>query len=225
MVIHFRERALTTHSLVNLLDDGVEVDAKDEYGDTMLLRAIKAKQFDLVIILLARGASPSLGSKAETRGQPLREAVRMNCSEVDRVLLQHGASLDDVDDFSKCIVQSLEISDTQMVETLLEHGPNPDTPLNSRDRCVLNHGISCHKDGLVNLCLDPNANVNIPDYLVHTAIFLAIQNDDIILVQKLIARGANLQVWDDAGFYLLTWAIIHNNEEIIMLTSGIDITK
>ncbi|KAJ8681929.1 hypothetical protein QAD02_017721 [Eretmocerus hayati] len=223
----FKMRELTAQSLIHLLDNGMEINSRETFEDTLLVQAIRAERCDLVVILLGRGADPSLGRKAEEQGQPLKEAIEMNSSEIVKVLLQHGAPLNNVDGVGICILEKLKAGETQMVETLLEHGLNPDTLLQSHDRCILNHGIRYGKKTLVDLCLKHNANVNIPDYLGHTAIFLAIQKCDKFLMQKLIACGAELEVWDNAGTYLLTWTIIYENEEMVMelLASGIDISK
>ncbi|KAJ8666750.1 hypothetical protein QAD02_008412 [Eretmocerus hayati] len=189
---------LTAAGLMNYLDNGLATDAKDEFGD-----------------------------EPNDPGQSLREAIKKGESDILKVLLQHGAELQNVDNLDGLIVDSLMKDDTDLVKTMLEHNLDPNISLESHDRCILNYAIKNDKEDLIELCLDLNSDVNIPNYLGHTAIFLAVEEGNKSLMGRLVSNGAKLDIWDNAGFYLLTWAIIYEREEITMelLHLGIDITK
>lgn len=77
------------HRVCRLLDEGADIDALDEHGQTALMNAAHRGDAELVQILVQGGAS--LNRTAKYRLTALMLAVIGNHAEVVRLLVQAGA--------------------------------------------------------------------------------------------------------------------------------------
>ena len=80
----------------SLLDQGVDVNAKNSYGDTALVGACIAGQIDVVRLLLARGAD--INRAGNIGYTPLFEAVLQGNADIARILIDKGANVNKEDD-------------------------------------------------------------------------------------------------------------------------------
>jgi len=79
------------HRVCALLDQGVNVNALDEHGQTALMNAVHRGDLELTQLLIQRGAD--LNHAAKYRLTALMLAVVSNRAELVRLLVQAGADM------------------------------------------------------------------------------------------------------------------------------------
>ena len=108
-----RRRRLTAVRI--LLAHGCDINVRDIYGATPLLRAVSAKALDVVQFLLANANVLKLDLNASTYtyekeheelpgDNPLRKAIRANCNDIAECLLMAGADVDATDRCDSSVV-------------------------------------------------------------------------------------------------------------------------
>jgi ankyrin repeat protein len=141
-----------------LLAEGVEIDARDEDGETPLIRAILEDHIDVVELLIAHGADVMVRNE---RGlTPLHAGAYSGSAEVARLLLDHGAALEDRANVSGAtpLMVAAEENHVTVAELLITRGADlgiPDrdgfTPLTQAwakkrtemVRLLKRHGATC----------------------------------------------------------------------------------
>ena len=107
-----------------LIDQGANVNARNEYGVSVLSCAISSKEecFDLVKRLIDEGADINVEHSAV--GSPLHRAASRGNHKVARLLIDHGADLNAPGRHGTILQQAVmkENPDEEMVELLLENG-------------------------------------------------------------------------------------------------------
>ena len=78
-----------------LIDRGAEVDARNKYGATPLLRTASGNSLDVSRLLIDRGAE--VDARSKDGRTPLHDAALYNSLDVARLLLDRGANTDGVD--------------------------------------------------------------------------------------------------------------------------------
>ncbi len=112
------------------VEHGCNMSAYDQYGETILLRAIAAQRFEAAARLIQAGANVNVGTlKGNTT--PLMVAVLKEDKKMVELLLKHGAKPDEVastDDTQGITALHLAASkgNFHIVKLLLEHGATPD---------------------------------------------------------------------------------------------------
>ena len=76
----------------NLLENGVEIDSLDEYGQTALMNAARRGDLDLIQLLIKQGAA--LNHTAKYRLTALMLAVINSNADIVRVLIKAGANVE-----------------------------------------------------------------------------------------------------------------------------------
>ncbi|MFF5553214.1 ankyrin repeat domain-containing protein [Streptomyces olivaceoviridis] len=82
----------STGTLVEFVEHGLPVDARDEAGNTLLMLAAYHGHADTVRALIALGADPDLRNARDQ--SPIAGALFKGADDVVRVLRQAGADLD-----------------------------------------------------------------------------------------------------------------------------------
>jgi len=112
--------------LRKLLNDGVDIEQKNKFGDTPLFFAIYQNDSKLVKILLKYGANPNVIDRNGLY-TPLSEAISSNNMEIVKLLLKHGANVNY--QYKKCETALTEATKGckkfELVKLLLKHGANP----------------------------------------------------------------------------------------------------
>ncbi|TMW62519.1 hypothetical protein Poli38472_005137 [Pythium oligandrum] len=95
------------------LDQGGDVDAKDEEGRTMLHWAVDRAQMDMVELLLKHEASPNV---QDADGMtPLHYAVSCEDEALTKLLVEHGAFTDIADNDGETPVESASTDELQAI--------------------------------------------------------------------------------------------------------------
>lgn len=203
-----------------LLLQDVNVNARDEYGDTALCRAAgqrprensqwrqNADYMTVARLLLARGADPKIGT-------PLLHALRS--LPMMQLLVNGGAAVDARNSEGETALMLSVWRGAQAVPAirfLIEHGAN----VNAQD----NYGQTPFIKTMTGLAGYPNwsssnpsvvqilraagADINKPDKRGYTVLMAAAHSKDIPAVKLLLDNGANINAHDAAGTTALMYA-------------------
>ncbi|HEY9880084.1 MAG TPA: ankyrin repeat domain-containing protein [Leptolyngbyaceae cyanobacterium] len=105
------------------LADGASPDAGDYINGHALMRAATKGNFEMVKLLLERGANANLaGDEGYT---PLVEAVNQGSYEIVQYLLQHGANPNQLAAGRTPLMDAVSSGRPDLVKLLLQHGANP----------------------------------------------------------------------------------------------------
>jgi len=107
------------------LANGVDVNARDTWGMTPLIRATQTQSADFVRLLLENGADVNLAN--DNGVSPLRMAVQRDNAEFAEMLLNAGASPDDARGHDNATILHFAVSkgNLDMVNLLLPHVKDP----------------------------------------------------------------------------------------------------
>ncbi|AMV37802.1 ankyrin repeat domain-containing protein [Planctomyces sp. SH-PL62] len=205
------------------IDQGMDVDAGSASGITALMQAVGWGQFDVVRLLLDRGADPNLtdaqGYSATTcaiaaprnghemlpillaaggRRQTLPDAVWSGDVELARTLLDEGADVD----FGKgwtyhgtmLQVASL-LGDLAMVDLFLARGADTEEESDIHERPLTVASERGHVE-VVRRLLDYGADVDVVDQYGMSALSHASEKGNRPLYKLLLARGAKIRMFD-----------------------------
>ncbi|UJR26598.1 hypothetical protein I4U23_007918 [Adineta vaga] len=172
-----------------LISHGCDVNARDIYGATPLLRAVSAKAFDIVQFLLTNANILKLDMNASTYtfekdneelpgDNPLRKAIRGHLNDIAECLLIAGA---DVDATDRCD-SSVGGNETRIGRTALHYA-----------------AVENNMNGAL-LLLKHGANIEAQDEHLETPLFKAAYNLSFATWEVLICRGAKSQIANEDGY-------------------------
>ena len=136
LALHYVSEKHEVDLMQMLIEHGATVDSKDDFGSTPLQYCVcwddsglqKPVVMDAALLLLENGSNPNNRSWSIGYSILLTACIRRNRSLV-RLLMQHGATVDEKDPLSgETNLHKLAKSpwhDVESIELLLEHGANP----------------------------------------------------------------------------------------------------
>jgi len=109
-----------------LLKMGADVNAKDKYGNTPLIKAVlrfDSQSFELIKLLLEHGADVNAKNEYKETALIIATAdIRIN---IIKLLLEYGADVNNIDKFGDTPLKaSILKKDTEITELLIKHGAN-----------------------------------------------------------------------------------------------------
>ena len=121
-ILHWAAMKGHEHVVLFLLDQGVDVDARDGQRRTALLHAIESGQTGVVHCLIKRGANVEAQQLGESRLTPLLLAVRYRNRDIVSLLVKNGAIID-IRDGEWCtpLIRAAQAGDVDIIEVLLAH--------------------------------------------------------------------------------------------------------
>lgn len=195
----------------SILEQGWDVNAKDEEDDVPLHFAVQKRNISLefVKLLLDAQADPNaLNSKKET---PLLKALNqaaigetppescLRIKELIVLLCSRGAILDGVDIYGEAALHvAINCRQNDLAMLLIDLGANPH--LGDHNRCTPLH-LACREGGLLNVAkalVSKGADVNAIDRDESTPLMVAIRNRNIETVLWLLELGADPTTCDVA---------------------------
>lgn len=175
-----------------------------------------------LLSLLGNGANPDVYDEEEDYlGRlPLSIAAKHGHLECIKILLQHGADVNDTDaEMDAAITLAAAGGHTECVRFLLQNGADVNhhsvngTPL---IRAVFSGNIEC-----VKMLLDAGAEANHAVSYGLTALKAAVSEGDIPCTELLIKHGAIVTEIDGLGFDEMMCAVLHGHEECAVLLTAV----
>ncbi|XP_078435400.1 ankyrin repeat family protein [Wolffia australiana] len=212
--LHFAAREGKINVCKYLIEElGLEVDIKDEEGETPLIHACRQEQLETVRYLLDRGADPSASS--DLGATSLHHSAGTGNIELLNLFLAKGVNVNSHCDSGTPLIWAAGHDQVEAVKVLLNHQANPNartdddiTPLLS---AVAAGSVSCLK-----LLIESGAEVNImAGGATPLHIAADIGNSDLISI--LVKAGANPNAEDEEGFKPIQTAVLRSNLEAVTI--------
>ncbi len=183
---------------IELIKDGANIEKKDKFGDTALMRASWYGCLDVVKTLISRGAK--VDEKNKWKKTALIKASENGHVEVVEALIDAGAEVDekDKDGFTALITASWYVR-LDVVKTLISRGAKVDEKDNDGNTAL----IKVPKDGnveIVKALLDAGADVTMTDDDGNTALIEASQRGNVEIVKALLDAGADVTITNNKGY-------------------------
>jgi ankyrin repeat protein len=223
------QREIAGDHVVNLLlSSGAEIEARDEEGDTPLIRGAERGATKAVKLLLDKGAKIE---DSDNAGATALIAASCTCADIDmpdtidiaRLLLERGARIEARDKSgTTALIHAAEWGRTGIVKLLLEKGADKEAKNNDGNTALMAsaEGGGYPSAETVKFLLDHGSKIGTKNKEGQTALMLASSNsgvDQVEIVTLLIERGADFRTRDKHGDTALTLAeITYKNHKFAM---------
>ncbi len=188
-------------AMIQLFNEGLDVNTLDSNDATPLHRAIRANKNKLAKYLMEHGAD--VNTRKDKGGEvfmtPLAIAVYIN-EEMVEPLLQHGADVNAKDWQNKTALHYAVGSEAQSASVRMEM--DYDWKINKK---------------IVAQLLEKNCDVNVVDDHGASPLFYAVSSEDMSVVQLLIGKGADVNLCGDnkISHLPITAAVCKNNADLV----------
>jgi ankyrin repeat protein len=192
-----------TSIVVDLLDRGAWLEARDRVANTVIMRAAAAGHADMVELLIQRGSEINHHNlKGSTA---LLRAVQANHRDVVEVLLKNGASLETFGEANTPLTAAAFNGSDRMVDLLLGHGADAEEPDRTGKGPIV-YAAARGFTSIVAKLLDAEADPNRAYAHDLRALMWAAghtndapETDGLATVKLLVEHGARLDDVDDRG--------------------------
>jgi len=206
------------HDIVQiLLEKGATFNVLSTVG-TPLLYAAKKGHKQCALLLLEAGANPNLQvEESDGQGLPLIGAAAAGKSDTIRLLVEHGARVEDrtAEGYTALMLAAAH-GHLEFCEILLRLGSNSQAKAND-GRSVLAVAAQENRRDIVELLLEHGADVDDPDNDGDTPLVLAMEADQIEMVKLLRRYGAKIDQPNAEGCTLLLKAVEADEPEKVEL--------
>ncbi|CDK31056.1 ankyrin repeat domain-containing protein [Candidatus Babela massiliensis] len=199
-----------------LVNRGLDIDAKDEEGNTALILAIKKNKKDLAKLLIKNKADTN--SKNSTGYTALMIAIARDDKDLVEMLIINGADINAQDNrgYTPLIV-SICKGQKDLVELLIK---NNNININAKDNNGWNALIwAIKKDSLLlmELLTKNGIDINAQDNNGHSVLRWAIHTGKKDFIELLINNGANINIKDNYDNTPLIIAVKKGSKELVEL--------
>ena len=190
------------HVVQFLLDQGVEIDARDGQRRTALLHAIESEQTGVVQCLISRGANVEARQSDERPLTPLSLAVMSRNKDIVLLLVKNGAVIDSWDSEMKSpLIRAAHFGDVDIIEVLLTYGANIEARTID-GATALNYAARRQHTEAVKLLLRSGANVECAFKDQGTPLVQASKQRHIEIALILVESGASSDTCDKMETHL-----------------------
>jgi len=195
----FKKRTDVINELLKAktLQATANINNKDEFSWTILMRIAAIGNEDIAKLLLDNGANPNIYNDVK---------ASLDDNDYD----------DDNDDNDTALTIGIRYNHAPIVKILLENGANPNLQNNVGITSLMITANNGNQD-IAKLLLDNGANPNIYDNNNDTALTLAIRFNHVPIVKLLLENGANPDYQDESGITHLMWAVRRDNKPVVKL--------
>ena len=188
-----------------LLDAGAAPNVQTRLGNTpLIIAAAHASSVDVVRLLLERNADLHVTNRRGTSA--LRNAVRAGELETAKVLLNRGARQNSETNGASDLSLAAGRGDQQMVELLLGHGADPN---HEKGRSALTAALLAQKPAIIKRLLEAGARLDRhlnPGGVPPVVLSAYSEVGDAEIIKRMVDKGADLNVRNERGETVLTWA-------------------
>jgi len=200
-------------------DAGINPNAQNNDGRTVLISAAARGDLEVVNVLLSRGADPNVKDK---RGYTaLSHALEAMYEEVVEALLNHPQ----LDPNSKGLNGRPALSayvwrdNKERVEKLLARGADVTAQDNDGDTAL--HGAAQTGNvEIIRLLLDKGAKPNVKNKVGGTPLMWAAVYGNEAAARLLLSRGADASLKDNDGVTAAEWAARNNRHNVVQVLKG-----
>ncbi|XP_046674930.1 ankyrin repeat domain-containing protein 65-like [Homalodisca vitripennis] len=178
-----------------LLNQGQDINAQDEYGRTLLDKAVWRGSEPAVDLLLERGADVNI---CNNRGRsPLHLAVYRNNATIFGKLFDKGGNLNLVNKLKSPLELIIKRRCLKMIETLIDKEFVFENEVH--DFPLLHYFVYIHYVSGVEVLLKKGAYLNCKDKRGKSPLHIAICRQYIDITQILLNKGAVVDIGDNEG--------------------------
>ena len=183
--------------------------------DTDFLKIVKSNDLKAVEALIKSGRDPNT---RDTAGRTvLMEAARYSTPEMVSFLIQHGANVNDRNDYGETAL--MVTRNTEIARILIAHGVDVNARAKVGDTPLL-MAAGYGGKGQVELLLDHGAKVNEADTDGMTPLMMA---KDVTIANLLLVQGADVRAITKDGWTCLMYARYDADLLKLLLAHGTDI--
>lgn len=211
-----------------LISNGADVEEKDKRGRTALFCAVERQKLEVIEYLLSIGANVNCITNRQST--PLLTALRNRDIDAICSLLEHGATVDVKHSENKsCLHMAMNIFKNpdvryKAITMLVAKGANMNDIIDPSEKSSVLHVALQKKDvKLANFLIAEGATIDVKNIFSHSPLFIAVTQNLLPVVSKLVERGADVNDFDGKGTIqaynttVLTRAVSHKNEEMVNL--------
>ena len=197
------------------IDDGANVNAKDDDWNSPLLLAVKNKlSFDVIKILVENGAD--INAQDQDGFSALLLTVRDNTNpDLTRFLIEHGADMNQVTigGANALILASGFNQNPEIIRILIQNGADIDARQSEGWNALMFAGTDNPNPEVIKVLAEAGADINIAEDIDgSTVLMLACEyNKNPAVVETLISLGADVRAKDFSGKTALDYAEKNQN--------------
>lgn len=198
-----------------LINDGADINKRDESGRTILFELTKKKKVESIKILVQNGVNINLEDKYGNT--VLGEAIHREDPIITRFLLENGASVNSLSSSGRTILQDVAaLGNHKMFKVLMTQ--NPDLTIADKyGKTVLFDAVSGGNLDIIKEVLNNIDDVNITEENGQTALFYAVLQEKEEVAKFLISNGLNVNATDNNRQNVLFNAVIYGAEHISLI--------
>lgn len=203
-------------SVESLLSAGLDINVRDENGNTPLHLAAAAGQMGVVELLIQKGAD--LRATNTVGRMPHQEAVDTQNGEIVAYFYRCGAPV--------MIQEMAHAGAAEPFAQILDSSPEAIAAFNSRGGTLLHTAAEAGDRGIVELLIFKNVDMNARDRdFGHTALMSAIRTGHLDLASYLVQQGADIDIRSHSGATALIFASADGHEALVrqLLAKGAEI--
>jgi len=173
-----------------LINQGVDINEKNEYHETALHHAIIGGHYDIVKLLIDHGADIHI--KDDDNLTTLMYASREDKKDIVHLLLDRGAKINEKDNEQWTALMFATRNDHhEVVKLLLEHGAQIDI-LNKEQQNLLTLAAKGGSTKVIDTLIENGIDINDIGKSEVTPLKAAISENDMDMVKCLVAHGINV---------------------------------
>ncbi|MTI39015.1 ankyrin repeat domain-containing protein [Fulvivirga lutimaris] len=206
-----------------ILKQNVDVNGYDSNGNTPLLAACEANNYEFAEALTNKKADPNLAGKSDLEATPLMYAAAFNNVKLLELLSDNGADINQLDvNKDHALNWATYYGHLQAMEFLIKRGA--DLKLSSKHGKAVDVGFRLWHADSVAAVFRQHMDLDKIDKK-SAALINAIREDNAEEVSKLIKKSANANAKDELGTPAINFAIENGSKEIIasLIAAGADV--